>query len=93
MALVRQVPIRELNQQTASVMAYVERGETVEITKQGRVIGRIVPATSGELDDLVAAGRVVPATIRGPIPMPAYKAPSGSDAGELLRRLRDEERW
>jgi prevent-host-death family protein len=89
----RQVPIRELNQQTATVMSYVERGETVEITKQGRVIGRIVPATSGELDDLIAAGRVVPATIRGPIPMPTYKAPPGSDAGELLRQLRDEERW
>jgi len=90
----QQIPIRELNQQTASVMARVERGETVEITKQGKVIGRIVPAsTSGELDDLIAAGRVVPATVKGPIPMPAFKAPPGVDAGELLRQLRDEERW
>jgi len=89
----QQVPIRELNQQTASVMARVERGETIEITKQGKVIGRIVPATSGEFDDLIAAGRVVPATIKGPIPVPTHKAPPGSDAGELLRQLRDEERW
>ena len=87
------VPIRELNQQTATVLARVERGETVEITKQGRVIARIVPATSGELDDLVAAGRAIPATITGPIPMPNQKAPPGADAGELLRQLRDEERW
>lgn len=88
-----QVPIRELNQQTASVMARVERGETVEITKQGKVIGRIVPVYDGELDDLVAAGRAVPATVRGPIPMPTYQAPPGADAGELIRQLRDEERW
>lgn len=75
------------------MLARVEQGETVEITKQGRVIARIVPAISGELDDLVAAGRAVPATVTGPIPMPAHKAPPGADAGELLRQLRDEERW
>jgi prevent-host-death family protein len=91
---VAQVPIRELNQQTARVMARVEAGETIEVTKQGKVIGRIVPATTpSELDDLIAAGRVIPATIRGPIPMPAYKATPGSDAGELISNLRDEERW
>jgi prevent-host-death family protein len=91
-ARVRRIPIRELNQQTATVLAHVERGETIEITKQGRVIGRIVPATSGELDDLIAAGRAVPATISGPIPMPTHKARPGADAGELLTQLRDEER-
>ncbi|MGQ0774250.1 MAG: type II toxin-antitoxin system Phd/YefM family antitoxin [Pseudonocardiales bacterium] len=37
-----QVPLRVLNQDTASVMARVERGETVEITRRGKVIGRIV---------------------------------------------------
>ena len=88
-----QVPIRELNQQTASVMARVELGETVEITRQGKVIGRIVPAHSGELDDLVAAGWVTPPSVRGPIPMPSVKAPPGADAGELIRAMRDEERW
>ncbi len=89
-----QVPVRVLNQDTASVMARVEGGETVEITRHGKVIGRIVPAgAAGELDDWVAAGRVMPATITGPIPMPIYLAPSRADAGELLRRLRDEERW
>lgn len=88
------MPIRVLNQDTASVMARVERGETVEITRRGKVIGRIVPvAVAGELDDWVAAGRVTPATITGPIPMPRYQAPSGEDAGALLRQLRDEERW
>jgi len=89
-----QVPVRVLNQDTASVIARVEGGETVEITRHGKVIGRIVPAgTAGELDDWIAAGRVMPATITGPIPMPLHRAPSGENAGELLRQLRDEERW
>ncbi|MGH3869358.1 MAG: type II toxin-antitoxin system Phd/YefM family antitoxin [Pseudonocardiaceae bacterium] len=89
-----QIPVRVLNQDTASVMARVEGGETVEITRHGKVIGRIVPAAAaGELDDWVDAGRVTPATITGPIPMPRYQAPSGEDAADLLRQLRDEERW
>jgi len=83
--------MRELNQDTAGVLARVERGETVEITRHGRVIGRIVPAGVGELDDWVAQGRVVPATATGPIPMPAHRAAPGSEAGQLLRDLRDEE--
>ena len=83
-----------LNQDTAGVLARVEGGETVEITRHGRVIGRIVPAaTPGDLDDWVAEGRAIPATVSGPIPMPTHQAESGADAGELLRQLRDEERW
>lgn len=88
-----QVPVRTLNQDTAGVLAKVENGETVEITSRGKPIARIIPITHGELDDLVAAGRVVPATIKGPFTMPTIKAPPGSDAGEQIRRLRDEERW
>jgi prevent-host-death family protein len=87
------IPVRELNQDTAGVLARVERGETVEITRHGKVIGRIVPAATGELDDWISRGRVVPATVAGPIPMPAQPAAPGSEAGRLLRDLRDEERW
>lgn len=88
-----QVPVRQLNQDTAGVLARVERGEAVEITRRGKVIGRIVPVTMGELDDWVAAGRVVAATSSGPIPLPAHRAAPGSEAGRLLSDLRDEERW
>jgi len=85
--------MRELNQDTAGVLARVERGETVEITRRGRVIGRIVPVSVGELDDWVAQGRVVPASVTGPIPMPTRRAAAGSEAGQLMQDLRDEERW
>ena len=87
------IPIRQLNQDTAGVLARVERGETVEITKRGRLVARIVPAGGGELDDLASAGRVVPATVRGPFRAPGGAVESGPDAGELLSAMRDDERW
>ncbi|MGH3728953.1 MAG: type II toxin-antitoxin system Phd/YefM family antitoxin [Micromonosporaceae bacterium] len=88
-----QVPVRVLNQDTASVLARVERGETVEITRHGKVIGRIVPAVTSELDGLIAAGKVAPATVGGPFSVPSGEPSTGTEAGELIRQLRDEERW
>jgi prevent-host-death family protein len=90
---VERLPIRVLNQDTAGVLARVERGETVEITHRGRLIARIVPAGGGEVDDLVAAGRAVPASVRAPFTAPAGPVEQGPEAGELLSALRDEERW
>ena len=40
----RRVPARELNQHTADVLARVERGERVEITRNGKLIAVIEPA-------------------------------------------------
>jgi len=90
---VNQVPIRQLNQDTAGVLERVEAGESVEITRHGKVIGRIVPVVNDELAAWVATNRAVPATVTGPIPMPARTAPEGADSGALLSELRDSERW
>jgi prevent-host-death family protein len=93
---VESIPVRQLNQDTAGVLARVERGESLQITSRGRVIARLVPTTPpglDELDDLIAAGRVVPATVRPPFAVPEGPLPSGPEAGELLSELRDEERW
>lgn len=87
-----QVPIRELNQNTAGVLARVERGESVEITNRGKPIARLVPVGGGELDDLIAAGRVLPATRPGLFLVPEGEVEPGADAAALVRRLRDEER-
>ena len=90
------IPVRQLNQDTAGVLARVERGESLEITSRGRPIARLVPATPrglDELDDLIAAGRVVPATLNGPFAVPEGPPYVGPEAGELLSALRDEERW
>ncbi|WP_328554941.1 type II toxin-antitoxin system Phd/YefM family antitoxin [Streptomyces sp. NBC_00358] len=52
----REIPLRELNQQTSRVMARVEAGETVTITKDGVPIGDIVPHGAR---DRIRAGRPV----------------------------------
>jgi prevent-host-death family protein len=91
--VVEQIPIRSLNQDTAGVLARVERGQVVEITNRGRPIARIVPVTDDPLADLIASGTVVPPTVAGLIPMPVVPADPGQEAGELISQLRDEERW
>jgi prevent-host-death family protein len=68
--VVEQIPIRALSQDTAGVLARVERGEVVEIIDRGLPIARIVPIRADSLADLVAAGVVLPPTTAGPIPMP-----------------------
>ena len=86
------VPIRELNQDTASVLSRVERGATVEVTNRGRVIARIVPAEPNELSSLVARGRVVPATNTSPVTMPPGAVDPSVDTAEIVSEQR-EERW
>nr|CEL15139.1 hypothetical protein [Kibdelosporangium sp. MJ126-NF4] len=71
----------------------VEHGETVEITNRGKPVARIVPVVTGELDDLIAEGRVIPATVHGPWRVPAGEIDPSADAAALVRELRDEERW
>ena len=90
---VEQVPIRTLNQDTAGVLARVERGETVEVTNRGRPIARIVPVVADAMADLVASGLVLPPTVTGPFSLPTVLAEPGAEAGQLLSALRDEERW
>jgi prevent-host-death family protein len=40
----RSVSMRELQQNLKAVVARVERGETVELTRRRRVVARLVPA-------------------------------------------------
>ncbi|MTD57675.1 type II toxin-antitoxin system Phd/YefM family antitoxin [Amycolatopsis pithecellobii] len=87
------VPVRELNQDTAGVLARVKDGEEVEITERGAVIARLVPAQPSPVADLVAAGKLRPAKLTGPIPAPKGPVRTDQEAGELLRRLRDDERY
>lgn len=54
---------------------------------------RVGQTTNGELDDLVAAGTITPATIADPWVAPAGPMAAGLEAGALIRRLRDEERY
>jgi prevent-host-death family protein len=89
-----EVSIRVLNQETSKVLARVKSGEEIALTERGKVIARIVPATAGPLDALISSGRVQPATSHGPTPRPAIAMRQGDpDAGSLLERMRDKERY
>jgi prevent-host-death family protein len=89
---VEQISVRTLNQDTAGVLARIERGESVEITNRGRPIARIVPVATDPAATLIATGVIVPSTVDGPIQMPGVPA-VGPSAEDLISGLRDEDRW
>lgn len=88
-----EVPVRELNQNTAGVLTRVKQGEHIEITERGRVIARLIPAQDNPLAELISSGRLRPASISGPAPRPSGPVNTEHEAGQLLRELRDGERY
>lgn len=87
------VSVRELSQNTAGVLARVKRGEEIEVTDRGVVIARLVPAEAHPLADLIAAGLVRLPTRGGPIPRPTGPVRTDSEAGAIVREMRDDERY
>lgn len=88
-----EVPVRELNQNTAGVLARVKRGEHIEITERGAVVARLVPAEENPLAEMISSRRLHPATLRGPAPRPSGPVHTDLEAGQVLRELRDSERF
>lgn len=88
-----EVPVRELNQDTAGVLARVKRGEEIDVTERGVVIARLVPAQAHPLADLIAAGVLHAPTRTGPIPRPTGPVHTDTEAGAVLSAMRDEERY
>ena len=88
-----EVPVLQLYQDTAGVLARVKAGEHVSITERGRVVAHLTPASPGPLADLVARGTVRPPTVDTPLDAPRGPVRTDDEAGELLERLRDEERF
>lgn len=75
-----QVPVRELNQHTAEVLARVEAGEQVRVTRNGVPIAVIHPIQPDPLAALVASGEVRPAT-RGWRDLPVEEEPVNGSPG------------
>ncbi len=88
-----EVPVRELNQNTAGVLARVKRGEQIGITERGIVIARLIPAQESPLSELISSGRLRPATLHGPAPRPSGPVRTDHEAGAVLREMRDAERY
>jgi prevent-host-death family protein len=90
----RQVPIRELNQHTAEVMARVEMGERIEITRNGTRVAIIVPAQPHPLGVLMESGDLRPAL--GHLPTLSENDVVASDSAGLDAVLEDrygDGRW
>jgi prevent-host-death family protein len=93
MAAMSEVPVRELNQNTAGVLARVKRGEQIDITERGVVVARLVPSEANPLAAMISAGRLRPATLSGPAPRPSGPIKTDHESGQVLRELRDSERY
>lgn len=91
----KQIGVRELNQQTSRVIERVRRGETLEITDRGQLVARLVPVVPvpEPLERLIAEGRVATPSLTGPIQMPPVLGDPEVDVAAALAEMRDEERW
>jgi prevent-host-death family protein len=90
----RQVPVRELNQHTAEVLARVEMGERVAITRNGKRVAIIEPAQPDPLSGLMELGELHPA--REQLQLISTDEVEASDAAGLDAVLEDrygQERW
>jgi prevent-host-death family protein len=76
----RQVAVRELNQHTADVLAYVEMGERVEITRNGKRVAIIEPAQPHPLGTLIETGELRPPRSQLPL-WPTSEVVAESSAG------------
>lgn len=80
------VGIRELKQNASAVVARAAAGETVTITDRGRPVAQLTPLPTSRLDELIAAGLVIPAT-RDPRDLPEPVVVPGLDPDALLDDL------
>ena len=71
------IGVRELRQHASRWLSRVAAGETIEITDRGRLVAVLSPPRDVSVwDQLVAAGRLIPARheLRGVLPLPGDPA-------------------
>ncbi|MGH7904676.1 MAG: type II toxin-antitoxin system Phd/YefM family antitoxin [Candidatus Dormibacteraceae bacterium] len=86
------IGVRELRQHASRYLARVKIGEVVEVTERGRLVARLVPAAPPDSarEQLIAQGRLVPATRPWRMPEPVPRAPGEPTSEEVLAELRQE---
>lgn len=89
------VSVREFSYNPSAMFARVEHGETIQVTRHGKVIAVLMPA-AGPLDrysSLVAKGQIrLKATTTDDLDhLPTYEMPAGTDPLEVLLSARAEE--
>lgn len=91
------IGIRELRQNASRYVDMAEHGRRVPVTKYGKLVAYLVPADEprSAYEQMVAAGQVRTALSRGTrgLPPPLPLDDDGPSMSDVLRRMRDEERY
>ena len=91
----REIGVRELKGSLSETLRAVADGQQVRVTRRGRPIADIVPASAAAGDDrmreLVASGRITPAARTRPTRAPRL-AKARRSASSLVLSERDAER-
>lgn len=88
------VGIRALKQNASAVVAEAAAGETVVVTDRGRPVAQLVPLPRSPLADMIASGRArLPKRSIADLPPPLKARPGQRSSAEVLREMRDDERY
>jgi prevent-host-death family protein len=92
----QRVGVRELRQNLSVYLDRVKAGETLEVTEHGRPVAQLGPRAATPVsivDQLIADGRITPATVdhRKIPPPPPNADPSGRTLTDVLLEMRDSE--
>ncbi|WP_158843161.1 type II toxin-antitoxin system Phd/YefM family antitoxin [Saccharothrix deserti] len=88
------IGLRELRHHTSEYVRRAQAGERIAVTDHGRVVAEIGPPGDEALsvrDQLVANGVLLRGRGR-PFPKPLPPA-TGTPISEVLRQMREDERW
>ena len=78
----REISVREANQNFSQVIAAAERGETIVVTRHGRAIARIVPEAYRQREEADRAMGVIKALGKGIGKITVAELLSARDAGK-----------
>jgi prevent-host-death family protein len=85
------IGVRELRQNLSRALERVRRGETLEVTRNGQPLARIVPVSyPTKLDQLIAEGKARPALRPMDLTRPLPKATGPMTASEALQEDRGD---
>jgi antitoxin (DNA-binding transcriptional repressor) of toxin-antitoxin stability system len=89
------VTVREFSYNPSAMFARVENGETIEVTRHGKVIANLVPPprhTRSRHDELVQRGLIRPVQRKSWDEMTHIEVPDDVDPLALLLTMRADER-
>ncbi len=81
--------IRELRDSLTSTLRRVERGERIEITRDGKPVAVVAPYATRELDRLIAEGRATPGRSFEPR-VPTIEWPLDLSSTEIISEGRED---